>query len=94
MKRVSTIFETLTSALMLTLGLYLLNEGISNITWLADASLIVGAAFFSLGFITLYFAVRSALPRRAMLRHATGGHRVHKAVSSHHDGGRGYPLAR
>ena len=86
MKRVSTIFETLTSALMLTLGLYLLNEGISNITWLADASLIAGAAFFSLGFITLYSAARSVLSHRAMLRHATGGHRVDKAASSPSDG--------
>ncbi len=86
MKRVSTIFETLTSALMLTLGLYLVKEGISNITWFADASLIVGAAFFSLGFITLYSAARSVLARRAMLRHVTGGHRVHKAISSRHDG--------
>lgn len=86
MKRVSTAFETLISALMLTLGLYLLNEGISNITWLADASLIVGAAFFSLGLITLYSVVRSVFSDRAMLRHATGGHRVHKAVSSRNDG--------
>ena len=86
MKRVSTTFETLTSALMLTLGLYLLNEGISNNTWFASASLIVGAALFSLGFITLYSAVRSVLSHRAMLRHATGGHRVDKAASSLSDG--------
>ena len=86
MKRVSTAFETLISALMLTLGLYLLKEGLSNMTWLADASLIVGAAFVSLGFITLYFAVRSVLSHRATLRHAPGGHRVDKAVSSHNDG--------
>jgi hypothetical protein len=86
MKRLSTTFETLISAFMLTLGLYLLNVGISNITWLADASLIVGAAFFSLGLITLYCAVRSVLSHRAMLRHATGGHRVHKVVSSRHGG--------
>ncbi len=86
MKRVSTTFETLISALILTLGLYLLNEGISNNTWFASASLIVGAALFSLGFITLYSAVRSVLSHRAMLRHATGGHRVDKAASSLSDG--------
>jgi hypothetical protein len=86
MKRASTTLEILISVLSLTLGLYWLKEGISNITWLADASLILGAAFFSLGFITLYFAVRSVLSRRAMPRRATGGHRVHKAVSSRHDG--------
>jgi asparagine N-glycosylation enzyme membrane subunit Stt3 len=86
MKRVSTAFETLISVLILTLGLYWLKEGISNKTWLASASLIAGATFFSLGFITLYFAVRSVLSHRATLRHATGGHRVGKAVSSHNDG--------
>ena len=86
MKKVSTTFETLISALVLTLGLYLLKEGILNKTWLADACLIGGAAFFSLGFINLYFVVRSVLSHRAMLRHATGGHRVKKAVSSHNDG--------
>jgi hypothetical protein len=86
MKRVSTTFETLISALMLTLGLYLLKEGFSNLTWLADASVILGAAFFSLGFMTLYSAVRSVLSHRAMLRHATGGHRVDESVSSRSDG--------
>jgi len=85
MKRVSTAFETLISALALTLGLYLLKEGILNKTWLADVSVIGGAVFFSLGFITLYLAARSVLSHRAMLRHATGGHRVKKAVSSHND---------
>jgi len=86
MKRVSTTFETLISALILTLGLYLLSEGISNNTWFASASLIVGAALFSLGFITLYSAVKSLLSHRAMLRHSTGGHRVDKADSSHNHG--------
>jgi len=85
MRRVSTIFEALISVLFLALGPYWLTEGISNKTSFAPASLIMGAAFFSLGFITLYFAVKSALSRRAMLRHATGGHRVHKTVSSHND---------
>ncbi len=86
MKRISTTFEILISALALILGLYWLKEGFSNKTWLADAYLIGGAAFFSLGFMTLYFAVRSVLSHRAMLRHATGGHRVHKTVSPHNDG--------
>ena len=86
MKRVSTIFEALISVLFLPLGLYWLIEGISNKTWFAPASLIMGAAFASLGFITLYSAVKSVLSRRAMLRYATGGHRVHKAVSSQNDG--------
>ena len=86
MNRVSTTFATLISVLMLTLGLYWLIEGFANKTSLAPASLIMGAAFASLGFITLYSAVKSVLSRRAMLRHETGGHRVHKAVSSHNDG--------
>jgi glucose uptake protein GlcU len=86
MKRVSTTVETLISALMLTLGLYLLKEGFSNLTWLADASVILGAAFFSLGFMTLYSAVRSVLSRRAMLHRATGRHWVDKAISSRNDG--------
>lgn len=86
MKRVSTTFEILVSVLILTLGLYWLKEGISNKTWLAPASLIGGATFSSLGFITLYSAVRSVLLQRAMLRYAAGGHRVDKAVSSHNHG--------
>jgi glucose uptake protein GlcU len=86
MKRVSTAFETLISALMLALGLYLLKEGFSNLTWLADASLILGAAFFSLGCMTLYSAVRSVLSHRAMLRHATVGRRVDESVSSRNNG--------
>ncbi len=72
MKKVSTTFETLISVLILTLGLYWLKEGISNKTWLAPVSLIAGAAFFSLGFITLSSTVGSVLSHRAMLRHATG----------------------
>jgi len=86
MKKVSTTFETLISALVLTLGLYWLKEGILNKTWLADVSVIGGAVFFSLGFITLYSVVGSVLSHRAMLRHLAGGHRVKKAVSSHNDG--------
>ena len=86
MNRVSTTFGALISVLMLTLGLYWLKEGMANKTWLAPASLIMGAVFSSLGFITLYFAIKSVLSHRAMLRHAAGGHRIHKAVSSDNDG--------
>jgi hypothetical protein len=89
MKRVSTTFGTLISVLMLTLGLYLLKEGIANKTWLAPATLIMGAAFFALGFITLYFAIKSVLSHRARLGHVTGGRRLRKAVSSHNDRVRG-----
>jgi uncharacterized membrane protein len=83
--RVSTTFETLISVLMLSLGLYWLEEGIANKTSLAPLSLIMGAVFFSLGFITLCAAIKSVLSRRAMLRHAPGGRRIDKAVSSHND---------
>jgi len=86
MNRASTTFEILISALALILGLYWLKEGISNKTWFAPASLIAGATFSSLGFITLCFVVRSVLSHRAMLRHPARRHRIKKAVPSHNGG--------
>jgi hypothetical protein len=86
MKRVFTTFDTIVSVLILILGVYWLKEGISNQAWFAPASLIGGAAFFSLGFLILYSAVKSVRANRAMLRHATGGHRADKPVSSRHHG--------
>jgi hypothetical protein len=73
-KRVSTPFETILSAAMLFLGLYLLYEGSSNRSTTASAILIGGAVCLTLSLMTLVSAVRSILWHRRMLRHSAPNH--------------------
>jgi hypothetical protein len=70
MKRISTFFETILSATLLIVGLYLLREGSSNKSPSDAAILIGGAVCFTLGVMTLVSAVRSILWHRRMVRHS------------------------
>jgi len=70
MRRISTVFETILSATLLVLGLVMLYQGSSNKSPNDPAILIVGAACFTLGVMTLFSAVRSILWHRRMVRHS------------------------
>ena len=74
MRRIPTTFEVLVSAILLFLGLYMLNEGSSTKSTNAPATLIGGAVFFTLSAMNLIFAVRSILWHRRMLRGAKFNH--------------------
>jgi hypothetical protein len=69
MRRVYSVLETILSALLLTCGFYMLNEGVSDKSN-ATAMLIGGAVFSAVGVVALQAAVRSIIWHRAMLRHA------------------------
>ena len=86
MRRISTLFEAILSAILLILGLYLLHEGSSNRSASEAAILIGGAVCFTLGLMTLVSAIRSILWHRRMLRHATPNHDVEGAVREHNHG--------
>jgi hypothetical protein len=68
MKRTWTLFEIIISAALLLLGLYMLQEGISNTSARAPAIVIGGALFFTIGVMALVSAVKSILWHRSMLR--------------------------
>jgi len=85
MKRISTFFEIILSAALLVLGLYMLQEGISNKSTSAPAILIGGAVFFTVGVMTLTSAVRSVLWHRRMVRHSLN----HDLDSAAHGDNRG-----
>jgi hypothetical protein len=74
MKRISTFFETILSAALVVVGLYMLYEGTSNKSASAPAILIGGAVCFTMGVMTLFSAVRSILWHRHMLRHSMPKH--------------------
>jgi hypothetical protein len=80
MLRLFTILETAIALALFSLGLYMLTEGFSNKSRYADEYLTGGAVFVSLGSLTLYFAIKSILRRRAMLRYATGRDGAGKAT--------------
>ena len=64
MRRISTLFETILYAALLILGLFMLYEGSSNKSAIASAILIGGAVCFTLGVMTLFYAVSSILWHR------------------------------
>ena len=70
MRTIATFFEIVVSAALLAFGLYLLHEGSSNQSLSEGAILIGGAVCFTLGVMTLVFAVRSIVWHRRMLRHS------------------------
>ncbi|HET6929338.1 MAG TPA: hypothetical protein VFI45_03385 [Candidatus Acidoferrum sp.] len=80
MKRISTLFEIILSAALLTFGLYALLEGNANKSGSADAMLILGAACFTLGATILVSAFRSILWHRHMLRHSVDNHHLSGAA--------------
>jgi hypothetical protein len=74
MKRVSTLFEIVLSATLLSLGLYMLHEGGSNRSPSAPALLIGGAVCFTVSLMILVSAIRSFVWHRRMLRRSMQGH--------------------
>jgi membrane protein implicated in regulation of membrane protease activity len=71
-RRAFRILEILICGLFLTLGLYLLNLGITGKSTGASAIVMTDAVFLALGLATLLFTVKSVLFHRAMVRHASG----------------------
>jgi len=68
MRRISTLLEVLLSAVLFVFGLYLVRLAISTESAYGTVVLIAGAVSFSLGQMTLVFAVKSILWHRRMLR--------------------------
>jgi hypothetical protein len=86
MRRISTLFEIILSLTLLIFGLYMLQEGSANKSSSAFAILILGAASFTLGVMTLVSAFRSILWHRHMLRHSMPNHHLDGAVPKHNRG--------
>jgi hypothetical protein len=77
MRRISATAEILISAVLLSLGLYLLDD--LNKAANESAFLISAAVCLALSLITLIAAVRSMLWHRHMLKHATPHYRQVKS---------------
>lgn len=69
-RRISTFLEVLLSAALFILGLYLVHLAISADSEYGVVILVGGAVSFTLGQMTLVFAVKSILWHRHMLRHS------------------------
>jgi membrane protein implicated in regulation of membrane protease activity len=76
MRRISTLLEVLLSAALFILGLYLLHTAISVQSEYGVVILVGGAVSFSLGQMTLVFAVKSILWHWRMLRHSVRKQKV------------------
>jgi hypothetical protein len=76
MKSVSTLFEIILSATLLSLGLYMLHEGNSNKLASAPALLIGGAVCFTTSLMILVSAIKSILWHRRMLRRSMSKHHM------------------
>jgi predicted membrane channel-forming protein YqfA (hemolysin III family) len=73
-KRVWSFLEIVISATLLVAGLFLLQEGIANKSTSTVAMLLIlGAVCFTLGVISLTYAIRSLLWHRYMLQVAKPG---------------------
>ena len=83
MRRISTVFEIILSAILLVLGLFMLYEGSSNKSGSEAAMLIGGAVCFTLSVMTLFSAVRSILWHRRMVRHSN---HLDSAAAGHNRG--------
>jgi hypothetical protein len=68
MRRISTLLEVLLAAALFILGLYLVHIAISAESVYGPVILVGGAVSFTLGQMTLVFAVKSILWHRRMLR--------------------------
>jgi hypothetical protein len=83
MRRVYSVLETILSALLLTCGFYMLNEGVSDKSN-ATAMLLGGAAFSVLGVVTLQAAVRSIIWHRTMLRNSNAHDQANETNGASH----------
>jgi cytochrome c oxidase assembly factor CtaG len=83
MRRIATLFEVISSATLFVLGIYMLQAGVSNKSAGEAVILIGGAVCFTLGMITLVFAVRSILWHQRMLRHSMPHRYLHSATPGH-----------
>jgi len=86
MKRISTLFEIIVSAALLSLGLYMLYEGSSNESTNEAAILIGGAVCFTLSIMTLVSAVKSLVWHRRMLRHSMPNDDLDTSSPEHNHG--------
>ena len=80
MRRTPTTVEILIFAALLSLGLYLLDDGSLNKAANESAILTSAAVCLSLSLIALIAAVRSMLWHRHMRKHATPHHRCVKSL--------------
>jgi hypothetical protein len=76
-------FELAMAAIFLVAGATLLYSGSVDRSITAGASLIGGAAFFSLGAVMVVSAVRSFLWHRRMIRHAMPPHGTGRTIHKH-----------
>lgn len=79
MRRISTLLEFLLSAALFILGLYLLHAAILSQSEYSAVILFGGAVSFTLGQLTLVFAVKSILWHRRMLRHSVRKQKVERS---------------
>jgi membrane protein implicated in regulation of membrane protease activity len=79
MRRISTPLGVLLSAALFILGLYLVHSAISVQSEYGVLILVVGAVSFSLGLMTLVFAVKSILWHRRMLRRSVRKQKVDRS---------------
>ena len=73
MRRKPAIIEIVSSVTLLILGLYILLDGTSNQSAIADVIVVGGAVCLTLGVLMLFFAGRSILSERRMVRYTRGG---------------------
>jgi hypothetical protein len=80
MRRISTFFESILSATLLFLGVFMLYEGSLDKTASDSAILIGGAVCSTLGVMTLFAAVTSILWHRRMKKHSLSNHDLGNAA--------------